>query len=126
MAGGAVSLKNTEQGISFSRSDASQLAQAKAANTCGQRILLRQLGVRPEQVDRVFLAGGFANAIDIENAVAIGFLAPVPPERVHRVGNAALRGAAQLLLSRSRRTELDGIVRRIEHVALEQEPDFFG
>jgi uncharacterized 2Fe-2S/4Fe-4S cluster protein (DUF4445 family) len=113
------------QGISFSRSDASQLAQAKAANTCGQRILLRRLGVTPDAVDRVFLAGGFANAIDIENAKAIGFLAPVPTERVQRVGNAALRGAAMLLLSRTRREELESTVRRIEHVELEREADFF-
>ena len=36
---------------------------------------------RPEYVDRAFLAGGFANAIDIPNAIAIGFIAPVPIER---------------------------------------------
>ena len=103
---------------------ASELAQAKAANACGQRILLRQLGVTPQQVDRVFLAGGFANAIDVENAIAIGFLAPFHPERVERVGNAALRGASMLLLSRARRDELDSLVRRIEHKELETEPDF--
>ena len=113
------------QCISFSRSDASLLAQAKAANACGQRILLRRLGVSAEQVDRVYLAGGFANAINVPNAIAIGLLAPVPIERVERVGNAALRGAAALLLSTSRRDALDALVRRIEHVELETELDFF-
>ena len=111
--------------ISFSRADASQLAQAKASNACGQRILLRRLGIAAEQVDRVYLAGGFANAIDIENAIAIGFLAQVRPERVQRVGNSALRGASMLLLSRSRRAALTGMIGRIEHVELETEPDFF-
>ena len=114
-----------DQRISFSRSDASLLAQAKAANACGQRILLRRLGVTAAQVDRVYLAGGFANAIDVPNAIAIGLLAPVPVERVQRVGNAAVRGAAALLLSTSRREALDALVRRIEHVELETEPDFF-
>ncbi len=114
-----------EQRISFSRSDASLLAQAKAANACGQRILLRRMGVTADQVDRVYLAGGFANAIDIPNAIAIGLLAPVPAERVVRVGNAALQGAAALLLSTSRREALDRLVRRIEHVELETEHDFF-
>jgi uncharacterized 2Fe-2S/4Fe-4S cluster protein (DUF4445 family) len=111
--------------ITFSRSDASQLAQAKASNACGQRILMRTLGVRPERIDRVFLAGGFANAIDVENAITIGFLAQVPPEHVERVGNAALHGAVMLLLSRARRDELSALVRRIEHIELETEPDFF-
>ena len=76
-------------------------------------------------MDRVFLAGGFANAIDIENAIDIGFLAQVRPERVQRVGNAALRGATMLLLSRARREALSDLVRRIDHVELEREPDFF-
>ena len=114
-----------ERSITFSRSDASLLAQAKAANACGQRILLRRLGIEPDQVDRAFLAGGFANAVDIPNAIAIGFLAPVPVERVERVGNAALRGASMLLLSRRHREALDTLIARIEHVELEQEPDFF-
>lgn len=113
------------QGISFSRSDASLLAQAKAANACGQRILLRRLGVTADQVDRVYLAGGFANAVNVVNAIAIGLLAPVPAERVVRVGNAALHGAAALLLSASRREELQALVGRIEHVELETEDDFF-
>lgn len=114
-----------EQGITFSRSDASLLAQAKAANACGQRILLRRLGVTAAQVDRVYLAGGFANAVNVANAIEIGLLAPVPADRVVRVGNAALHGAAGLLLSRSRRDALDALVGRIEHVELETEADFF-
>ncbi|MFN8623526.1 MAG: ASKHA domain-containing protein [Chloroflexota bacterium] len=114
-----------EQGISFSRADASQLAQAKAANACGQQILLRRMGITADQVDQVYLAGGFANAIDVENAIAIGMLADVRPERVIRAGNAALRGAEALLLSRRRREHLESIVRRIEHIELETDPDFF-
>jgi uncharacterized 2Fe-2S/4Fe-4S cluster protein (DUF4445 family) len=114
-----------EQGITFSRSDASLLAQAKAANACGQRILLRRLGVTADQVEQVYLAGGFANAINIPNAIAIGLLAPVPVDRVRRVGNAALTGAAALLLSSRRRDALQAMVDRIEHVELETEEDFF-
>ena len=113
------------RGITFSRADASQLAQAKASNASGQRILLRALGLNAQDVDHVYLAGGFANAIDIENAIDIGFLAQVQPENVERVGNAALRGAAMLLLSRRRREALSDIIGRIEHMELETEPDFF-
>lgn len=114
-----------EQGITFSRADASQLAQAKAANACGQRILLRRLGITAAQVDHVYLAGGFANHLDVENAIRIGLLADVPPERVTRVGNASLRGAEALLLSARRRAWLDTTLARIEHVELETDPDFF-
>jgi uncharacterized 2Fe-2S/4Fe-4S cluster protein (DUF4445 family) len=113
------------RGITMSREDASNLAQAKAANACGQIILLRALGLRPDQVDRLYLAGGFATHVDVANAVAIGFLAPIPRSHVVKVGNASIRGARRLLLSKSRRLELTRFVSRIEHVELETTADFF-
>jgi len=113
------------RGITLSREDASNLAQAKAANACGQAILLRRLGIDPGQLDQVFLAGGFATHIDVANAIDIGFLAAVRIDRVRKVGNASVRGARRLLLSRRRRAELDALVARIDHVELETAPDFF-
>jgi len=114
-----------DEGIDFSRGDASALAQAKAANHCGAGILLRTLGLTSADLGRLYLAGAFASYIDVPNAIAIGFIPPVPEERVEKVGNASLRGARIMLLSRSRRDDLDVLVRRIEHVELETHPDFF-
>lgn len=113
------------EGITFSRADASALAQAKAANTVGQQILLRELGVQPDEVECLYLAGGFAQYVDVERAIAIGFLAPVAPDRVVRVGNAALAGARDLLLDAEMRARLEPLVRRVEHIELETTPDFF-
>ncbi len=112
-------------GISFTREDASNLAQAKAANYCGQLIVMRSLGIGPTDVDSLYLAGGFANYIDVPNAITIGFLAPVPVERVTKVGNAALQGARELLLSQSKRDAIAEMITGIEHVELETTPDFF-
>jgi uncharacterized 2Fe-2S/4Fe-4S cluster protein (DUF4445 family) len=120
-----VVLLEPDRGITLSREDASNLAQAKAANACGQAILLRELGVEPGEVDRVFLAGGFANHIDVANAIEIGFLANVRPDRISKIGNASIRGARSLLLSRARRAAVEDLVRRIEHLELETTPDFF-
>ena len=114
-----------DRGITFSRADASHLAQAKAANAVGMRVLLRALGLEAADLARIDLAGGFASSLDVQNAIAIGFLPPVPPERVVRHGNAAVRGARALLLSRGARARLADRVVRIEHVELEAEPDFF-
>ena len=112
-------------GITFSRADAAQLAQAKAANAVGMRVLLRALGLAPGDLAALHLAGGFASHLDVPNAQRIGFLPPVPAERVVQHGNASVRGAAALLLSRRVRERLDAFVGRIEHVELEAEPDFF-
>src|SRR5262249_11807577 len=114
-----------ERGITFSREDASSLAQAKAANYCGQLIVLRQFGVNPGEIAKLYLAGGFANYVNVTNAIEIGFLAPVPEDRVVKIGNAALEGAKEILLSKRKRESLDSLTKRIEHVELETTPDFF-
>ena len=114
-----------ERGITFSREDASNLAQAKAANFCGQFIVMRNFGIEPCDVTKLYLAGGFANYVDIENAVDIGFLAPVPFERIEKVGNASIQGSRDTLLSRKRRAQIESLVKGIEHIELETTPDFF-
>ena len=111
--------------ITFSRADIGHLSIAKAATAVGQRVLLRTLGLRPEDLDHVYLAGGFANAIDTRSAFDIGLLVPVAEQKVHRVGNASIAGARALLLDMDRRAELDALVQRITHIELEREPDFF-
>ncbi|MHB8892720.1 MAG: ASKHA domain-containing protein [Candidatus Limnocylindrales bacterium] len=116
---------SAEPKITLSRADVGHLSIAKAATAVGQRVLLRKLGLRPEDLDHAYLAGGFANALDIESAIEIGLLVPALPERIVRSGNASIGGARALLLSRRRRVSLDALVRRIEHVELESEPDFF-
>jgi uncharacterized 2Fe-2S/4Fe-4S cluster protein (DUF4445 family) len=114
-----------DRGITLSRADASHLAQAKAANAVGMQVLLRMLGIEAADLARLDLAGGFASSLDVPNAIAIGFLPPVPAERVVRHGNASVRGAKALLLSRGARARLGARVARIQHVELEAEPDFF-
>ena len=114
-----------ERNITFSREDASNLAQAKAANYCGQFILMRHLGLTADDIDKLYLAGAFANFIDIDNAVEIGFLPDVPAGRIEKIGNAALQGAREILLSRQHRQATERLVRGIEHIELETTPDFF-
>ena len=114
-----------EHGITFSREDASNLAQAKAANYCGQYIVLRHFGCAPEDITTLFLAGGFANYVNLQDAIEIGFLAPVPEENVVKIGNAAVAGATAVLLSEQKRSDVEAFVNNIEHIELETTPDFF-
>ena len=113
------------KGMGLSRADISALAQAKSANYCGQYITLRSYGRPVEEISQLYLAGGFANYLDVSRAIGIGFIADFPPERVARAGNAALEGATQMLLSQDSRRRAEELVRRIEHIELETTPDFF-
>ena len=113
------------KGMGLSRADISALAQAKSANYCGQFITLRRYGQPVEALSRLYLAGGFANYLDVSKAIGIGFIANFPTERVSRAGNAALEGATIMLLSRESRGRVEELVQRIEHIELETTPDFF-
>ena len=114
-----------DRGITFSRRDIGNLAQAKAANYCGQFIVMRTAGVTPSGIDRLYLAGGFASYLNVPNAIEIGLIAPVPEERVVKVGNASIEGARALLLDRTRRPRAEELAKRVTHLELETTPDFF-
>jgi len=112
-------------GLSLSEADVNELAQAKGANAAGVRVLAQTYGVPLARIERLYLAGGFARHIDVDAARSVGLVPNLPAERIVKVGNAALLGASMALLSRSRRDELEALVRRVEHVRLETHPQFF-
>ena len=114
-----------ETGMSLSRADISALAQAKSANFSGQYIALRRYGVPLGDIRRLYLAGGFANYVNVENAINIGFIANLPSERVLKMGNASLEGATLMLLNGNLRKRMERLVPQIEHAELETTPDFF-
>ena len=114
-----------ERRMGLSRADISALSQAKSANFCGQFITLRRYGLPVSEISRLYLAGGFANYLNVANAVGIGFIADFPSEKVAPVGNAALEGATLMLLSRELRQRAEALVRNVEHIELETTPDFF-
>lgn len=111
--------------LTLSRADISALAQAKAANYCGQAIVLREYGLPIDEFEKLYLAGGFANYVDASNAIDIGFIANMPLDRVEKIGNTALEGATIMLLSTPKREEIEKLTATIEHVELETAPDFF-
>ena len=114
-----------EEGMGLSRADISALAQAKSANYCGQFITLRKYGQPMEAISRLYLAGGFANYLNVSNAIGIGFIADFPEDSVTRAGNAALEGATIMLLSQELRGRGESLAQNIEHIELETTPDFF-
>jgi uncharacterized 2Fe-2S/4Fe-4S cluster protein (DUF4445 family) len=111
--------------VSVSEADVNELAQAKGANAAGLRVLADEYGVGLDRIERLYLAGGFARHLDVDAACRIGLIPDLPRDRIVKVGNAALAGASIVLLSRTRRADLEKIVRRVELVRLEAHPQFF-
>jgi uncharacterized 2Fe-2S/4Fe-4S cluster protein (DUF4445 family) len=111
--------------VTFSESDLNELAQAKGANVAGLQVVMSQAQRDFEDVEVFYLAGGFGGRLNVEAARRIGLIPDLPAERFRSVGNAAIEGASIALLSRSRRSTLETLVRRVEHCRLETHPQFF-
>jgi uncharacterized 2Fe-2S/4Fe-4S cluster protein (DUF4445 family) len=114
-----------EHNVYFLESDASELAQAKGANMAGLQTVFSNYGLEFDEVDVFYLAGGFGRHVNVEAARRIGLIPALADAKIVKVGNAAIEGACIALLSKSKRQELEQLVRRVEHCRLETHPNFF-
>ena len=95
-----------------------------ALHAAGIRVLLQQRGIAPEQVDGVYLAGGFGSYLDPESAMAIGMLPRACAGRLHTLGNTALAGAAALALDPAQWQRIGNISRACDYLELSGRADF--
>ena len=105
-------------------SDIANLLKAKAAVGATLQILCKQAGVALENIDHLFLAGGFGKHIDAANAVACGLLPPVPLSRVRYLGNAALAGATLCALESSAIDKMARAASGVKTVAVNLDDEF--
>ena len=110
--------------ILFRQEDIREVQNAKAAIAAGIGTLLSAAGLRPEQVDEIYLAGGFGNYLDPESAIAIGLLPGAFAGRIRASGNTAGIGASMCLLSRKSLALAADVARRTEYVELSANPGF--
>ena len=94
----------TGRPIQLTQRDVRELQLAKGAVRAGIEILMKELGLKPEQVRKVFLAGAFGNYIQPSSALGIGLLPQLPNAELVPVGNAAGSGARLALLSYRQRS----------------------
>ncbi|MDR7519506.1 MAG: ASKHA domain-containing protein, partial [Armatimonadota bacterium] len=85
--------------IVLTAADIENLLRAKAAVYAGASLLARRLGIEIQEIQRIYVAGGFGTSLDIRKAILIGLLPDVPPERVIFIGNGSVVGAKMALLS---------------------------
>jgi uncharacterized 2Fe-2S/4Fe-4S cluster protein (DUF4445 family) len=113
-----------EDDITISQKDVRELQAAKTAIRLGIQALLEDAGIVEADIDRVIIAGAFGTFIDVQSAVAIGMLPPLPLERYQQVGNAAGTGARMALISRDRRRVALEIAAKDGYIELATIPDF--
>lgn len=88
-----------QQEVVITQADIDNLIRSKAGIFAAIRVLMDATQTKPEDLDAVYLAGGFGNFLNTKQAVVVGMLPDVPLEKVHFVGNTAIEGAKTVLLS---------------------------
>ena len=84
--------------VLLTQEDLRQVQLAKGAIHAGIELLMAELGVTPEEIDRCLLAGAFGSFLNPENACRIGLLPESLQGKIAAAGNLALEGAAILAL----------------------------
>jgi uncharacterized 2Fe-2S/4Fe-4S cluster protein (DUF4445 family) len=104
--------------VVFTRSDVNEIQFAKGAIRAGTELLLEEAGIGAASLDSIVVAGAFGTYLDLESAIRVGLMVGVGRERYRQVGNAAGRGAEQLLLSRQARAQAERLAKRVRYVEL--------
>lgn len=98
--------------------DIENVLRAKAAIYAGVSLLLKEVGLSLDIVERVYIAGGFGNYLDIDKAIILGMLPDLPKEKFSFIGNASISGAYLCLLSGEMRREAEEIAGRMTYTEL--------
>ena len=61
--------------------------------------LIDYVGLTFEQLDTIYVAGGFGSSLDIPKAIAIGLLPDIDIQKIQFIGNSSIMGARMALLS---------------------------
>jgi len=82
------------------QSDIENLLRAKAAIFAGMNVLVNTLNLSFSDIKKIYLAGGFGNYLDKENAIILGLIPDVKRDLVEFVGNTSIIGAKMAMLSK--------------------------
>jgi uncharacterized 2Fe-2S/4Fe-4S cluster protein (DUF4445 family) len=117
--------RGQDRDIFLLESDVSELAQAKGANVAGLHVVFSSYGIDFDDIDVFYLAGGFGRHLSVEASKRIGLVPSLDSAKIVQAGNTAIEGATLLLLSITKRRELEELVKKVQHCRLETHPSFF-
>lgn len=113
-----------KQSLFFKQQDIRELQLAKSAVAAGITILMKELNVEIDAIDEVLIAGAFGSYLNKYNALRIGLIPNIAPEKIKFVGNAASMGAKKFLLSKNARREAEEIINSTKYIELSMRMDF--
>ena len=95
---GMRAIKLTDDGsLLLTQNDVRELQKAKGAIRAAIDVLMQQLNLAPNDLQKVILTGSFGGQVDIDAIIEIGMIPPVRKDVVETVANGAGFGAAMFL-----------------------------
>ena len=110
--------------IVIKESDIENIKRSKGAIFSAAAILVKKFNLTFDQIDKIYIAGGFGTYLDIENAVTIGLLPDVDRKKFKFVGNSSLIGSREILLSYDTMKKAEDTARKMTYVELSKDPAY--
>jgi uncharacterized 2Fe-2S/4Fe-4S cluster protein (DUF4445 family) len=110
--------------IFVTEADIKNLVRTKAAVFAACATLVKSVSKRWDEIDRVFIAGGFGRYLSIPKAVSIGLFPDLPLQRFQYIGNGSASGARRVLLSKAEAEAAEEVVKKLTYMELTVNNDF--
>ncbi|MEF9991217.1 MAG: corrinoid activation/regeneration protein AcsV [Romboutsia sp.] len=115
---------NIENDIVINEVDIDNFIRAKGAIYSGAYTLVESLGMDFSILDKVYIAGGIGNNLDIENSILIGLLPDIERAKFSYIGNSSLVGSYLALISKDAKNKLEQIGNEVTYVELSVYPTY--
>lgn len=112
------------ENVAVTQKDIRMVQLAKGAVCAGIMTLIETAGLDSCEIDQLAIAGGFGSHLDVHNASVIGLYPNELEDRVSILGNAALSGAALILLCKDYVAVSEKLAEEAEIVELSNNPLF--
>jgi uncharacterized 2Fe-2S/4Fe-4S cluster protein (DUF4445 family) len=110
--------------IVITQSDIQNLIRSKAGVFAAIRVLMESTQTKPEDLEAIYLAGGFGNFLNIRQAITIGMLPDILQEKIQFVGNTSIAGAKTSLCSRKALETAEKIAKNMTYFDLMSHPGY--
>ncbi|MHB9028053.1 MAG: ASKHA domain-containing protein, partial [Candidatus Latescibacterota bacterium] len=89
----------TENDIVITEDDIVTLVRTKGSIFTAAESVIQHVGLSWEDIEDVYISGGFGNHLDMDRSIIIGLLPDLDRNKFHFIGNGSLLGARMCLLS---------------------------
>ncbi|MBN2879518.1 MAG: DUF4445 domain-containing protein [Clostridia bacterium] len=104
--------------IYISQKDIREIQLAKSAVAAGAEVLIHAAGIGFDDVENVYLSGGFGTYLNIKSAVKIGLINRALESKCISAGNTAGMGSIKSLLSDNVLQSLAALTQKVEYIEL--------